>query len=206
VAWILALAGVGPFDRHGQLSPTYVFSLSLLDATLLIGLVFGFLAARGERPGQVLLGGHRPGREFLLGLLLVPVVFGVALSVLATVSVVAPWLHNVSRNPLEGLIRSPRDAWLFAVVTVVSGGFREEIQRGFVLHRFEQHLGGGALGVVIFSAVFGAGHVIQGWDAVLTTAALGAFWGVLYLVRRSIGASVVSHAGFDVAQILRYTQ
>jgi membrane protease YdiL (CAAX protease family) len=101
-------------------------------------------------------------------------------------------------------MRTPTSILLFALVSVVSGGIREEVQRAFILHRFDQHLGGAPVGLVLFSFVFGAGHVIQGWDVAFTTAALGAFWGIVYLVRRSIGASVVSHAGFDLAQIARY--
>ena len=29
-----------------------------------------------------------------------------------------PWLHNVRQNPLEGLLASPRDAWLFGLVVL----------------------------------------------------------------------------------------
>jgi membrane protease YdiL (CAAX protease family) len=202
---VLAVAGLAPFDARGRLSGTYVFTLSLLDAVLVTSLVVFFLRIDGERPRDVLLGPRRPAREALVGLALVPVVFGIAFAVLAFVQVRFPWLHNVTRNPLEGLIRSPADALVFAAVTVASGGLREEIQRAFILHRFEQHLGGAIPGLLLFSVIFGAGHAIQGWDAMVTTAALGAFWGVVYLRRRSIVAPVISHAGFDVAQVFRYT-
>jgi membrane protease YdiL (CAAX protease family) len=87
---------------------------------------------------------------------------------------------------------------------MIAGGVREEIQRGFILHRFEQYLGGGAVGVVIHSALFGLGHVDQGWDATLTIGALGAIWGTIYLVRRSIVAPMVSHAGFNLAQLVKF--
>ena len=43
----------------------------------------------------------------------------------------------------------------------------------------------------------------EGWDAAITTGALGAFWAVLYLKRRSAVAPIVSHAGFNTAEILR---
>ena len=61
---------------------------------------------------------------------------------------------------------------------MIAGGVREEIQRGFVLRRFEQYLGGGAIGLVVFSVLFGLGHLEQGRDVALATAVLGAFWGV----------------------------
>ena len=113
-----------------------------------------------------------------------------------------PGLRNVSDNPMEALIRSPFDAAIFTVVAIVAGGLREEVQRAFILRRFEQQLGGGWLGLAVFSVVFGAGHYIQGWDAVVVTALLGAVWGALFLVRRSIVPAVVSHAGFNVGEIL----
>jgi membrane protease YdiL (CAAX protease family) len=81
---------------------------------------------------------------------------------------------------------------------------REEIQRGFVLRRFEQYLGGGAVGLLLFSAVFGLGHVEQGRDVALATAVLGAFWGAIYLRRRTVAPAMIGHAGFNLAQIIKF--
>ena len=107
-------------------------------------------------------------------------------------------------NPLQDLLRSPRDAWLFALVVLVAGGIREEIQRAFLLHRFEVWLGGPAVGIAVTSAAFGAGHFVQGVDASIATGLLGAFWGLTYLRRRSFVAPMVSHAGFDLVQVVQY--
>jgi membrane protease YdiL (CAAX protease family) len=84
---------------------------------------------------------------------------------------------------------------------LVAGGIREEIQRAFLLHRFEQHLGGPAVGLIVTSAAFGLGHTLQGLDAAIVTGMLGAFWGTVYLVRRSVVSTVTNHALFNVAQI-----
>ena len=74
----------------------------------------------------------------------------------------APSLHTVENNPLQDLMKSPRDAWLFALVVLVAGGIREEVQRAFPIHRFEVWLGGGVTGVIVTSTAFGAGHLLQG--------------------------------------------
>src|SRR5262249_7117239 len=124
--------------------------------------------------------------------------------VLLSVQKFAPSLHTVEKNPLAELMQSPRDAWLFALVLVVAGGIREEVQRAFLLHRFDVWLGGGTAGVIITSAAFGAGHLLQGVDAALATGLLGAFWGVVYLRRRSAVAAMVSHSGFDLMQIVQF--
>ena len=109
-----------------------------------------------------------------------------------------PGLHNVVHNPLQDLIRGPRNAGIFAIVVVVAGGVREEIQRAFVLHRFKVWLGGGTVGIIVGSIAFGAGHLVQGYDAAIATGLLGVFWGIMYLRRRSVVAPIVSHSGFNL--------
>jgi len=81
---------------------------------------------------------------------------------------------------------------------------REELQRAFLLTRFERDLGGPTVGLVITSVAFGAGHVLQGWDAAVATGAMGFFWGWLYLKRRSVVASMSSHAGYNSLEIVRF--
>jgi membrane protease YdiL (CAAX protease family) len=205
IAGVLAVCGIGPYDAHGQLSATYVFALSLVDAVLLLTLVVWFLRIHGESVREVMFGSRPPLRETAIGVLLVPVLLLGVGALMLTVQHFVPWLHNVTRNPFEGLIQSRTDAALFLLVAVVGGGIREEVQRAFILRRFEQSLGGGWFGLVVSSAAFGLGHVIQGRDVAITTAVLGAAWGALYLKRRSIVATVVSHSGFNAAEIFRYT-
>jgi membrane protease YdiL (CAAX protease family) len=132
------------------------------------------------------------------------VVFLLVVALLAAIQQFAPWLHNVPDNPLEGLAASGAgSAVLFGVVAIIAGGVREELQRAFLLRRFERHLGGPVVGVVVLSVAFGAGHFLQGWDAMIATGTLGLFWTLLYLHRRSSIAPVVSHAGFNSLEVLR---
>lgn len=189
----------------GQLRVGYVVALSLGDAVLLLGLILALLYAHGERPRQVFAGRRPIVAEGVFGLWLIPIAFGITLAVILTVRRFAPSLHNVENNPLQGLLNSPRDAWLFALVVVVAGGVREEIQRAFLLHRFDVWLGGSAVGLVVTSVAFGAGHFdLQGVDAGIATGLLGAFWGLVYLRRRSAVAPIVCHAGFDLLQIVPF--
>ena len=201
LAYMLALAGLTPLVG-GQLSFAYVATLLLLDATLLVALIFWLLRRHGERPRQVFLGERPIGREIQLGAGLTAGVFALAIVVLSAARVLFPSLHNIKENPLQDLIQTPAQAFVLAIVATISGGLREEIQRAFIIHRFEQHLGGAHVGLVLYSLVFGLGHSLQGWDAVVTTAMLGAFWGWIYISRRSIVAPVVSHSGFNAAEIV----
>jgi membrane protease YdiL (CAAX protease family) len=205
VATALGVAGFRPVDPAGHLTRAWVVGLSLTDAVLVISLVLWFTRLHGEGAREAFFGCRPVGREGLLGLPLIIVVFAIAVVLMAALQGLAPWMHNVPQNPLQDMLQTPRDAWIFAFVVIVSGGVREEVQRAFVLRRFEQYLGGAGFGLVLFSVAFGAGHIIQGWDVAVTVATLGAFWGLVYLRRRSIAAPVVSHAGFNLLEILRYT-
>jgi membrane protease YdiL (CAAX protease family) len=199
----LAIAGWPPFTAEGvpRLGP--LVALALLDTVVLLVLIAALLHAGGERLWPLLAGTRPILREAGLGVLLVPFIFvGVGLTVLA-VRRALPWTHNVPQNPFEALLRTPANAGLFAVIVIVAGGVREEVQRVFLLHRFEQHLGGAAVGLVVLSLAFGAGHYLQGWDASIVTGLLGLAWGCIYLGRRSAVAPIVSHAGYNAAQILQ---
>ena len=188
----------------GGLNPRFVFAVSLLDAVVVVGLVVMLLRAHRESVRDVLLGRVRLLREALLGIAMIPLIFFVVLVILAVVLTYAPQLHNVPRNPLEDMLQTTTDAAIFAVVVMIAGGVREEVQRAFIVHRFGQYLGGGIYGVLIYSVLFGLGHWEQGRDAAIATAILGAIWGLVYLRRGSIVAPVISHAGFNLAQIVKH--
>jgi membrane protease YdiL (CAAX protease family) len=202
LAATFAALGFAPMSG-GQLNLTNVVLVSLADTVLLLGLIAAFLAVHGERSRELLLGGKPIGREARAGVPLALVALILGLAVLYTIDQLAPWLRNVPENPLQNLVRTPRDAVMFALVVVIAGGVREESQRAFLLQRFERWLGGGGVGVVVTSLSFGVGHIIQGFDAALTTGVLGAFWGIVYLRRRSVLAPVVSHSGFNLLQLSR---
>lgn len=201
VAGALASIGIRPAP-DGTLSPTFVFALSGLDTVLLLGLVWACLRLSNEPVRELIVGTRPPRTELALGLLVVPALLVSVLAVQLGLRVVAPSLHNVAHSPFEGLLAS---RWLlagFIALLVIAGGIREEIQRVFLLHRFEQRLGGGGVGLLVTSVAFGLGHALQGWDASLATGLLGALWGAIYLARRSAIATITSHAVFNIAQVL----
>lgn len=195
--------GIPTVTPEGELVATGVFLVSLLDTVFILALVLTLLRAHAESPRDVLVGKRPLLREVGVGLLLIPVVFLLVVLIVGTIIYFAPFLRNVPENPLGDLMRSPREAIAFAFVAMIAGGIREEVQRAFIVHRFDGFLGGGAVGVVVYSVFFGLLHYMQGWDATIATACLGATWGFIYLRRRSIIAPVVSHAGFNLAQVAK---
>ncbi len=201
---MLSAWGLPARGGTGELSLAFVSVLSLVDTVLVLSLVVFFLIANGERPRDVFLGARPFSREAALGFLLIPVSFLLAVSVIVVVNLAAPWLHNVGRNPFESMLRTTSQQVILGFVVMVAGGLREELQRAFILRRFEQFLGGAAPGVVLWSVVFGLGHVDQGRDVALATAALGALWGVMYLRRRSAVSTSIAHAGFNLSEVVRH--
>jgi membrane protease YdiL (CAAX protease family) len=204
LGYILMLAGWSPTNAAGALSLPYVLTLSLADTLLLIVLMVVLMHVHGERATSLWIGERSVRREVLIGIALVPGIFLGVVVLMNALRLLFPSLHNVPTNPLEALAgNTAEEAALFGLLAIVAGGVREELQRAFLLHRFEQHLGGAKVGVVVLSTAFGLGHYVQGWDAVIITGALGAFWAVVFLDRRSSVVPVVSHAGFNSLEILR---
>ena len=201
ISALLAAAGLAALTPSGEPSFGYIVSLTLLDVVVVVGLVATFLHARDETVRGLLLGARPPRREAALGVLITPPIVVGAVGGLLLIGWLAPGLRNVPDNPFGAMLGTPARALLFALLVVLAGGLREELQRAFILRRFDQHLGGGWLGLVVFSIAFGLGHAIQGWDTVIVTGALGALWGALYLTRGSAVAAMVSHTGFNLTQI-----
>src|SRR5688572_27658098 len=201
---LMVQAGFNPLTATGAFSLPFIVTMSMADTVLLIVLMVVLTRAHGDSVSDLWLGRRPIFREALLGIAFVPIVFMLVVVLLNGLRLAAPWLHNVQTNPLEDLARGGAlNAATFGLVAIFAGGVREELQRAFLLRRFERHLGGGAVGVVVLSVLFGLGHFMQGKDAMIVTGTLGVFWSVLYLKRRSSIAPVVSHAGFNSLEVLR---
>ncbi len=200
---ILQASGISPLTETGSLSARFVFALSLLDTVLLLGMIVYLIRLRGERPRAVFFGDRPIVAEAIAGIVSLPLVVVVVIAASLVIRLVIPQLHNVEQNPLEGLLDSQTGLFAFLFVVIVAGGLREELQRIFLLHRFGQDLGGVRVGLLITSLAFGLGHTLQGWDAAVITALLGALWGWLSLTRGSAVASIVSHSLFNSGELVR---
>jgi len=198
---LLVLCGLEML-KDGQLTLPFFAALTLLDTVLVTFMIVVFLRASGESFRQVFFGGGPLKKEVLLGFALIPVALIGAAIIIGVLRVAFPGLHNVKISPFDAFTDTALHAALFVFVVIVAGGFREELARGFLLHRFDQRLGGIWVGQAIYTLVFAAAHYTQGWDAVVGVGALGFFWGWLYIRRRSVAAAMVSHAGFDVVEVL----
>jgi membrane protease YdiL (CAAX protease family) len=201
-----ALSGFGmqPRTADGGWSSPFVVTMSLLDMVLVVGLVCLFVRAHHESLTEFFLGSRRPGREAMLGLLLIPAALLLVPVLMVIILMLKPELQNVAVNPFERMLKTPTDTLTFALVVTFAGGLREEIQRAFIIRRFDHFLGGAAVGILVYSVVFGLEHLDQGYAASIAIGLLGAAWGCLYWIRRSVIAPIVSHAGFNLAQLIKF--
>lgn len=197
-------AGLADVTSDGLISLPFVAVVSLADTAVLIGLMLWFLQASGQTGTQIWMGTRPLVPEVVRGVLLTPLILAGVGLVLLAIQQWAPQLHTVPVNPLEAMARrGPIEAATLGVVAVVAGAIREELQRAFLLDRFESHVGPAWVGVVVLSVLFGLGHLLQGWDAAIATGVLGACWAVIYVKRRSIVMPLVSHGLFNSLEIVR---
>ena len=203
ITFALMSAGMSPMLDGGQLSATFVFTLTLVDTVVLLSLICWLLLRRGESLRQVFLGDRPVAGEIGVGFLSLPVVIALVVALMMMILRFAPTLRNVPQNPLEAFLGTQTGLAMFLVVVIVGGGIREELQRAFLLHRFRVDFGQPWIGVLITSLAFGLGHTLQGRDAAIITGSLGALWGVMYLLRRSAVGPIVSHSLFNSFELLR---
>src|SRR5688500_12761542 len=142
LAILVRSAGVPDVASDGQISLPFVALVSLADTALLIWLMLWFLQSGGQTGTSLWLGNRPILPEIVRGVLLTPLILaGVGLLLLA-IQQWAPQLRTVPVNPLEVLARrGPMDAAILAVVAVIAGAVREELQRAFLVDRFERHVG-----------------------------------------------------------------
>jgi membrane protease YdiL (CAAX protease family) len=198
----LHVEALGPDGVKGGVSLEFIAMLLLFDTALTALLIRIVLVMSGEESRTVFLGTRVVWKEALLGLALVPVVLVGVNLVTYGLRAVFPWLHTVEQSPFLQYMGSPIEAAVFFVVVTLGGGVKEELQRAFILHRFERYLGGPRVGLAVFSGWFGILHYDQGLDVSVSIALLGLLWGVLYYKRRCFVMSMVNHATFNGVQVL----
>ena len=141
--------------------------------------------------------------NFLMGLVLVPFLFMVNTAVTLVFRRYFPDYY-IERNPLTEIIQTPYQLVLFIISAIIAGGIKEELQRAFILNRFSRYLGGAAVGLLLWSAAFGAQHYLQGWQGIIITTICGFTFGIAYLLSKSLIGPIVAHSIYDTLALLLY--
>lgn len=142
-------------------------------------------------------------RNLLIGLALVPVLFLIN----GLVSIIFKYYlpqYFLEQNPLIENVHTPQQLLLFVFSALVAGGFKEEMQRAFILNRFKTYLGGAGVGLLIWSLAFGAGHYVQGVQGIVIASMYGFMFGAMYLLSGSLVAPIAAHGAYDALAIIAY--
>ncbi|WP_374028921.1 CPBP family intramembrane glutamic endopeptidase [Bdellovibrio bacteriovorus] len=86
------------------------------------------------------------------------------------------------------------------LISLIGGGFAEEVIRIFSLVSFEKAFGrkGLYVALIISSTLFGLGHIYQGPSGVIMNFFAGLFWGLLFVKRRNVITNIVTHGVYDL--------
>ena len=159
------------------------------------------LRAAGERLGD--LGFRLPtAREALvIGAPLTLALFVVSNVVLN--SALASILGGGSSRSIAHLFRDPAQAPLWVLTAVIGGGFAEELERAFILTRFEKLFGRAGLiaALTLSTIVFGLGHLYQGPAGAISAGFTDLAMAFVYLRRRRVMDAMLVHAAFDLLGI-----
>jgi membrane protease YdiL (CAAX protease family) len=193
-----------PAGRESLLANVRAMSTYLLlEAAITFVLLLLVMRAHGETIQGLGLSWLRWRSDVILGLAIVPLLFTLNIVISVIFQAFFPRLF-LERNPLTDLIRSPGDLGLFIGTALIAGGIKEEVQRAFIVRRFQAYLGGANLGLVLWSAAFGIGHYVQGVQGMIAAGVFGLIFGIAYLARGNLIAPMVAHSAYDTLALLGY--
>jgi membrane protease YdiL (CAAX protease family) len=132
------------------------------------------------------------------------VLMDVAVALLFWMAVVAVLHFALGGNAASGLQaaepllpRSSLEMVAFVALAVTAGFCEEFLFRGYLQRQFLAWTGTSTAAVVLQAAVFGIGHLYQGWRNALTITVYGAMFGILALMRKSLRPGMIQHAMQD---------
>ncbi len=204
--WLLVMLTIslmGLQDSEILSSPVGLAGALIAEATITLLLIRFLEISSFSGDGGVFALLRWSPAELLIGLASVPFLFLAVIFSGLAFELTFPQYASEG-NPLLEKINTMLDLAVFIIAGVYAGGIKEEVQRGFILLRFEKHLGGIAAGLVLWSLVFGLGHYEQGWSSAFSAGVLGLIFGCIFLWKRNLLTAISVHAVYDVAVLLFY--
>jgi CAAX protease family protein len=206
VHWIYQIV----LHRSGPSLPAHFSELVVRivsNKLIVFAAIFLLLRLEGEGFDRLGVTRHEWPKHLGLGLAI-----GFAMFVGLNVALDSVMNSVIPRPPSSGpsitaFFKVPQNLLAWLPIGIFGGGVVEELERIFVLTRFEKWLGGPGLilGVALSSAMFGYGHLYQGIGTAIATMLSGVVFSLVYLRRRAALEPITAHAFSDVLAMLGAT-
>lgn len=194
---LVSVRTVHNFPLHGDRFRLYAISVASEIAMVLYVWLLG-LRLRGKTVRD-LIGGKWSRASDVLMDVAIAILFWIA--VIAVLAVLRLGLHDNSSAALRAIkpLLPQGGAQMAAYIALsITAGFCEEfLFRGYLQRQFLAWTRIPVAAVVLQAAVFGFGHLYQGWRNAVTIAVYGAMFGILALMRKSLRPGMIQHAMQD---------
>jgi hypothetical protein len=95
------------------------------------------------------------------------------------------------------LPRGPAELAAWVAISVSAGICEEAIFRGYLQRQFISWTRRAPIGILLSAALFGAGHIYQGYRSAVLIAAYGSMFGILAYWRKTVRPGMMAHAWQD---------
>ena len=111
------------------------------------------------------------------------------------------WEKQVAAGERQVHLVTPTDRTeygLWAVISMLAGIGEEITYRGVLFAIVTALTGSPAASVVLCSLAFGAGHLVQGWQAAAAVVLFAAAFHLIVMASGSLHLAIIVHAGYDL--------
>lgn len=190
-----------------QLNESVIIQLAISNSLITIVFVSIFLALANERPHDIGFRSNKLPVQLLIGSsigLILALVDHIAIG--NFIKMLLPEKFDEGMRILGEFINKI-NIWIWLALTIFIGGFIEELQRIFIITRFERCFGmyGIVFALIVESLLQGAGHAYQGPERAIIYIFVGLIFGLVYLRKRSAIEAMACHAVYDVFGLLWFT-
>lgn len=201
----LSITGAGQqapmATRRGHV---FFYSVTIAAEFFILGLTYIGMRLSKMTMREVIGGRWQKFEDFLLD---VAIAFGFWIVLLCVVGGLAYAMHlNQMSNTDEGrqtiLAIGPKNAVelaLFICLSVVAGFVEEIVYRGYFQRQFARLCRNVWPGMIIAAVLFGLSHGYEGGKRMLIIFVMGALFGTLAILRKSLRPGMMGHAIFDTA-------
>jgi hypothetical protein len=181
------------------------YSLTIAFEFFLLLVVWVGLRLKGTKLRDVIGGRWQSFEDFLLDFAMA---IGFVIAALVVLAIVGQLLGM--RNPsqineakkLANMLgpQSGRSMMIFVLLSCTAGLVEEILFRGYLQRQISALSGNAYVGLIGSAILFGAGHGYEGARRMVLIAVLGAMFGLLALLRKSLRPGMMAHAFFDSLQ------